>query len=389
MRWIWCIFFDMPAQIAHSLFGEDVLRAACAVPSSGSSARIKGFVEHILAEHGAAFRLGCQGPDLFYHNQRTRPVALEYGALLHRRAFGEFTGNLLRLCLPGPDPVAAYALGFSTHAFLDRVAHPFIVYKAGWVAPSQPETARYARCHVFFERVLDVLMLELLRSKAATSWDQDALLAAACLPLSKLVSTPIVQALQLTFPERTQDDDKLETRILNAFSDAHSYYRFTNPLRTAFSGGESDGYQYLLSKKGRASVALIYPEYFSLAPDYLNLAHSPWMHPCGEGFGDRDYGEEGKLQVERRSFPDLYKAALDQAKPFFCRLIAGFLDSGRVPDGIPVELGNGGLSATKSDGSPCAPTRADPLPLDAVLDAQYGLRLAWMARKTGLSARQV
>jgi len=357
-----------------------------------------------LAEHGAAFRLGCQGPDLFYHNQRTRPVSLEYGALLHRRAFGEFTGNLLRLCLPGSEPqpgpalsdtysVAAYALGFATHAFLDRVAHPFIVYKAGWVAPSQPETARYARCHVFFERILDVLMLELLRSKAATSWDQDALLASACTPLSKIIPARIAQALELTFPERTQDDDKLEIRILNAFSDAHSYYRFTNPLRTSFNGGDSDGYQYLLSKKGRASVALIYPEHFSLGPDYLNLAHTPWVHPCGgrlvEGKGEWQGEGDGEPQADLRSFPDLYGAALDQAKPFFSRLLEDYLVSGNIPADISAELGNGGLSATKDDGSPCAPTRADPLPLDAVLDAQYGLRMSWIARHGSPSVRQV
>jgi len=361
---------------------------------------MQAFVELLLAEHGAAFRLGCQGPDLFYHNQRTRPVALEYGALLHRRAFGEFTENLLRLCLPGSEPqpesassetysVVAYVLGFATHAFLDRATHPFIVYKAGWVAPSQPETARYARCHVFFERILDVLMLELLRSKAATSWDQEALLASACTPLSKILPARIAQALELTFPERTQDDDKLETRILNAFTDAHSYYRFTNPLRTSFNGGDSAGYQYLLSKKGRASVALIYPEYFSLAPDYLNLAHSPWLHPCGE-VPDEGNGEgKGEPLADLRSFPDLYRAALDQAKPFFSRLLVDYLFSGCIPDDISAELGNGGLSATKADGSPCAPTRADPLPLDAVLDAQYRLRMAWMESYASLPGRQV
>jgi len=350
---------------------------------------MNSFVELILAEHGAAFRLGCQAPDLSYHNQRTRPGSLEYGALLHRRAFGEFTGNLLRLCLLGADPqsgpissdscsLAAYALGFATHAFLDRLAHPFIVYKAGWVAPSQPETARYARCHVFFERILDVLMLERLRSRSVSSWDQDALLASACIPLSKIIPARIAHALELTFPERTQDDDKLENRILNAFSDAHSYYRFTNPVHTSFHGGNSEGYQHLLSRKGRASVALIYPECFSLAQDYLNLAHTAWMQPCGAG--------EGGHQVEFRSFPDLYEASLSLATPFLRRLLMDFLDSGRVPEGLSAELGNGGLSVTKPDGSPCAPTKSDPLPLDAVLDAQYRLRMAWMASHASLPA---
>ena len=178
----------MPAQILHVLFGQDALLRAA---DTNAKPELASFVTALLAEYGSAFALGCQGPDIFYHSQHLRPVAIQYGTLLHRRGYGSFCVALLaRLLLretPSRGALAsllsvegAYALGFATHAFLDRGTHPYIVSKAGWVAPSRPETARYARCHAFFERILDALMLERLRGVSSAAWNQEAILASAC-----------------------------------------------------------------------------------------------------------------------------------------------------------------------------------------------------------------
>jgi hypothetical protein len=76
----------MPSQIAHILAGEGMLEALAPARRPGMS-----------GEDLAWFRLGCQGPDLFYHNQRTRPSALHFGALALKRDFG-----LLMEGRPGP-----------------------------------------------------------------------------------------------------------------------------------------------------------------------------------------------------------------------------------------------------------------------------------------------
>lgn len=59
----------MPAQILHTLFGEDLM------------AELHGNHpwHRLTKKYGSVFALGCQGPDIFYHSQKTRPVALEYG----------------------------------------------------------------------------------------------------------------------------------------------------------------------------------------------------------------------------------------------------------------------------------------------------------------------
>ncbi|MDR3139628.1 MAG: hypothetical protein LBT95_08140, partial [Treponema sp.] len=75
----------MPSQILHTLFGEDVISGIYRRIGRDFGIVADKALEKIRLHYKAAFTLGCQGPDIFYHNQRARPVALEYGALLHRR----------------------------------------------------------------------------------------------------------------------------------------------------------------------------------------------------------------------------------------------------------------------------------------------------------------
>ncbi|MDR1177310.1 MAG: zinc dependent phospholipase C family protein, partial [Spirochaetaceae bacterium] len=242
--------YTVPSQILHLLFGEDVLAALYE--------RLKGRFGNVAEEallkikrdYRPGFALGCQGPDIFYHNQSSRPVGLEYGTLLHRRGCGVFTASLLKMALPGTPPteremrrrrreaalgakrlspsqkitaLGAYALGFMTHALLDRKTHPYIVYKA-------------ARRHAFFERILDVTMLRLLRGLAVSSWDQETLLAEACAKPPEGLGALLEKALVSAFPERAGKDEKLPLRIANTFRDAAAFYSATDPRKTTMRG---------------------------------------------------------------------------------------------------------------------------------------------------------
>src|SRR4030042_4005693 len=136
----------MPAQICHLLFAEEAWRGALGGGAGG-----------FLERPGNLFRFGAQGPDFFYHNQRTRPTGLKYGVAAHHEGYGRLTAHLVRqlrrLQARGideavKDELTAFTLGWVTHAFLDRVTHPFIVSFSGW-------GEKYFRCHIFFERILD------------------------------------------------------------------------------------------------------------------------------------------------------------------------------------------------------------------------------------------
>ena len=323
----------MPSQLLHVLFGEDVF-------------------PNIPAAHRKVFALGCQGPDIFYHSQGRRPVGLEYGTLLHRRGAGAFTAELLRRCKEN-DALGAYALGFATHAILDRLAHPYIVYKS--------EVTRYVSFHAFFERIIDVLMLKLLRGTEITSWDQ-GMLAETCenppLGLKELLAGALVAA----FPERAGKDEKLRLRIENAFLDCAGFYRLTAPARPP---AESRDDAFSLRKH---HLVYLYPLELPGDIDFLNLSRQPWYCPAGE------------KKEDRRSFPEIYAGAAAAAAGSFAGIINRDMEKGVFPfdeaaaNGIANAIGNGGLNIVDENGKPCAPCRADPLPLEEVLERQAALR---------------
>ncbi|MDR2094561.1 MAG: zinc dependent phospholipase C family protein [Treponema sp.] len=325
-------------------------------------------MEKTLNAYRTAFALGCQGPDIFYHNQTRRPVGLEYGSLLHRRGYGDFTSVLLKLGLPDPPPdredirlgrrekginaLGVYALGFMTHAILDREAHPYIVYKSAWQGKTQTVFSS-AQLHAFFERIIDVLMLLHLRNRAVSSWDEEPVLVRICENPPLGLKELLVLSLKAAFPERAGDDKKIFTRMDNTFQDCVSFYRNTNPARTALHTREAPS---------ASSIPYIYPE--NLPPaDYLNLKKTAWQYPLAGR--PPDY----------RSFPEIYADAVNVAERNLSPVITRYLETGLFPIAPASRaIGNGGLSIHDGAGKPCAPTRTAPLPLEEVLKQQLELR---------------
>jgi hypothetical protein len=377
----------MPSQILHVLFGEDVtaalyrrLTGLSGTAESGDAFRFgllaDKAMEKINRDYRGAFALGCQGPDIFYHSQHRRPVALEYGSLLHRRGCGIFTAGLLNMGLPDPPPdeddirshrrekginaLGVYALGFMTHAVLDRFCHPYIVYKSLALDAEGKPLRENRFAHPFFERIIDALMLNELRGREAASWDQEEILAAICAKPPLGLKELLARALAAGFPDKVKRDRKLAQRIDNAFADCARFYRLTAPARTV-----------ALARKRPALdarfLAYIFPEQLPAGIDFLNLKHEPWYYPyCPPGSAP---------EADTRSFPEIYAAAVEAAAAALFPCIARYLDSGIFPIAEAARsIGNGGLSIQDGAGKPVAPDRADPLPLGAVLAQQAALR---------------
>ncbi|GHU92914.1 hypothetical protein FACS189479_03150 [Spirochaetia bacterium] len=369
----------MPSQILHTLFGEDVIAEIYSRIKGRFAFTAQKALEKITGNYSAAFTLGCQGPDIFYHNQRTRPVALEYGTLLHRRGYGMFTSALLKMGLPDPPPdeedirlgrrekginaLGVYALGFMTHAVLDRFCHPYIVYKSVTLplpASARPDPGKGGavtlgrHAHPFFERIIDVLMLALLRGKAASSWDQASTLAEICHRPPLGLKELLARSLRASFPERAGQDPRLAQRIDNTFADAAHFYRETAPAQTSRR-----------SPPDRRALVYIYPEALPLDIDYLNLRCSPWFYPAGE---ERE---------DRRSFPEIYAQAVRAAADSLSVFIVQYLEKGFFPIAEAARsIGSSGLSVQDENGKPCAVTRTCPLPLEKVIEQQERVRPA-------------
>jgi hypothetical protein len=385
----------MPSQILHTLFGEDVI--------TGIHSRIAGpfgiiadkALEKIRLAYRTSFALGCQGPDIFYHNRRSRPVGLEYGMLLHRRGAGIFTAGLLKMGLPDPPPheeeirtgrrespernsvsgqdgaphpenginaLGAYALGFMTHAILDRQTHPYIIYKTTHInnktVPSSPGRPQYAaRFHAFFERILDALMLRELRGQEIESWDQEEMLVKICEKPPMGLHELLAKALVTAFPERAGNDEKLSLRIENTFNDCARFYRLTAPR---FSSSKNSGISL-------EELTYIYPQNIHNAGeggiDFLNKEHRPWCYPLVGG------------RKDNRSFGEIYSTAVETAVESISPVITAYLETGSFPITEAARIiGNGGLSITEENGRPCNPTFTEPLPLENVLIEQAKIR---------------
>jgi len=347
----------MPSQLCHIISGEEALSAVAPEASDA-----------LLWNAGALFRLGCQGPDIFYHSQRLKPVALHYGVLLHKRDYGRFVEAMAGYWRERDgdrlSPLAAYIAGFATHAALDRATHPYIIYFSGWVDRSRPDTERWHRCHAFFERVLDVLMLERRRGCEIADIDfRVELLPPGDFPAT--VVDAIDHSLRMIYPSQTEKDSFLAERIRNAFADALYFYFLTNPAMTSLKRPPGQLSKFVDERTDRRSVALLYPEDFARSVDYLNLGGCEWLHPCACGGSSR------------AGFLDLWEAAASETRAILTRLI-GIFSGSAAPSGLGELIGNGGLSLSGPDGAACAPSRLAPLPLDEILDAQLKKRKEWI-----------
>jgi hypothetical protein len=402
----------MPSQILHTLFGEDLIDGIYRRLGPRFGIIADKALEKLTRDYRRAFVLGCQGPDIFYHSQRRRPVALEYGSLLHRRGCGIFTAGLLRMGLPDPPPseddvrshrrekgiqaAGAYALGFMSHAVLDRFCHPYIVYKTYGLDRG---------FHPFFERIIDVLMLKELRGKDAASWDQESLLAGICEEPPPGLKELIARALVAAFPERAGEDGKLGRRIDNAFIDASRFYRLSAPARSSLgaapsaAGGSRDApggppgaadAEDAAFCAGPEFLAYLFPERLPGDVDFLNLKHGTWYYPrraeAGQASPPPRSGPPGPPEIspggvsprsgpDRRSFPEIYSAALAAAADSLTPGIIRYLDTGIFPIVEAARsIGNGSLSIQDDEGKPCAPNFGEALPLEKVLRRQAELR---------------
>lgn len=341
----------MPAHITHELFAEAVFDRLFAPDSRALLDRNRRF-----------WVFGAQGPDFFLHNHRTRPSGLIFGRVLHGSGYGTCTGHLVRIARKrgeGLDsPLGAFVLGFATHAMLDRHTHPYINYASGWVDREHPESVRFTNCHAFLERIIDVLMLKLLRGITVTDYDfLERIDLGESFP--EELQSAIARAIESTCHEYQGQDD-LEERIGNAYTDTMNFYRFTNPPERhhLIHAWERDGGG---DDPTRRLLALFHPDTLPDL-DYLNGAGAAWNHP-----GDRS-------EIHHESVPELFDAAVDTAEhavDVVRRALEGAVDPNRLVEAVATAIGDGNLSDGRTRKAKRRLECVDPLPLDEALAVWY------------------
>ncbi len=244
-----------------------------------------------------------------------------------------------------------YILGFVTHAPLDRATHPFIGYFAGWVDPSREETLRLFRCHAFYERILDLLVLRQRRGKAPADFDFLPLVRCGIMLPYPVLKT-IVKSLNATYPSLSfKSRDR--RRVENAYHDTISFYKFTNHVNPhlhtlAYRRDRKDGFR-------QRRFALLHPRVVPEGYDFLNESRLAWCHPCDE------------RRASNATFMELYEAAIPKAAEMLCG-VWDALTRRSPPEGLARLIGEESLD---TGGEPCTPVHSQPLPLPEILDEMY------------------
>jgi len=342
----------VPSVILHTVFGEDVFTALHNRLAEKTALNFSP--KKIFTDYRSAFVLGCQGPDIFYHSQRLKPSALEYGSLLHRRSYGAFTASLLQksLSMTNFDALSAYSLGFMTHAALDRACHPFIIYFCG------------KDFHSFFERIIDVLMLKELRNNDPPSWDQERILAQVCESPPSALKELLFNSFAETFPEKANKDRSLAKRIDNAFADCARFYNMSSPSKIKIEFSDNSNQR---RKFTRRAINYVYPENLAENIDFLNKNRKPWRYP--------HIPSNGQMPSEdTRSFLDIYSDAVKTTVDTIAPIFTQYIESGAFPSDTAERIGNQCLSILDENGKPCAPNLTEPLLLEKVFNQQAKLR---------------
>lgn len=340
----------MPSHIIHFLAGRAAL------------GRFDGARDFPYAE---AFAIGCQGPDIFSHNRRTRPFALAFARLLHRRSYGLFCLNFARALRENPSDLAAsWFLGFVTHQAADRIFHPYIVYRSFLAGATGIPGVPPTRFHVFLERILDSTLFELLEGTPVASFDTGSRFELSEDDIREL-SWRVATALAATYPEETGESSELKLRTANAFRDAIYFYRMTNPAEVSMRYPVDASRTRAFSGFGIDAVALLFPESLSGDVDWLNEAGQSWLHPVSG--------------IERTySARELFSSAVDIASS--CMAIARDFLSGLARDeDLETGIGNGSLSVSGEDGKIGLVRFADPFDLAPVLLDQADRRRRWLS----------
>lgn len=249
------------------------------------------------------FKLGTQGPDIFYYYRFWKGLDAKgdkvLGRLMHTNRTGEFIINCIKYLKEQGNSdnyleLLSYILGFISHYSLDSIAHPYIYYYA--ISQSKDKSISYLQnsYHKKLEIIIDNIYF---RENSDLSYEgmspYKAIDVGFCVPeiitncMKKEIEYVYNYNIKKSFINDAYRDMKIGLRLLYDPTSVKS--KMAKLLERIFRTPE------------KYSCAF-YPVYVDNNFDYLNNIHKEWNHP------------NNNYERYKDSFNDLFNAAVLESK---------------------------------------------------------------------------
>lgn len=221
-------------------------------------ANMSGGAKSLVLAHPDAYRLGCQGPDVFYFHYMLKPKLSrsDLAPRFHREEVERTLAALLDGALAGGAKLA-YFLGYLSHYALDCVAHPYINHRC------------CSEDHTRFEAHLDSALIRHLGHDLAQlpPYTLFTIGAAALTEIDALVA----DAAQAAFGERIRGIyQKAWADMVDIQRLIFDPHRLKRPFFAVLER---------LSGKPRAITGKLFERNVRDGIDYLNLTEDKWCLP--------------------------------------------------------------------------------------------------------------
>lgn len=284
----------MPAFITHYLYGVDMYQTL-----------LSKEIKSVLYQYQNAYKLGLQGPDIFFFDLSIILGPSEYnvGNHMHEHKVSQFFQNYLEklLALSGEefDCGLAYLCGLLAHYSLDAHVHPYIYYRTGYSPNIAGSNVTSFSIHGTLEALIDKQLL--LERKGLTP---SKFYPAKTISLSSKEKSIIANLMSVSinktfhsFLRGTQRDSRMTSpsKIKKAINSMKIETLLLHD-KTGRKQRNIRSIEHLLKQKHIVSSLMINDTLIDTM-DAFNLANSSWQNPWDTRLESTD------------SFYDLYNNA--------------------------------------------------------------------------------
>lgn len=185
----------MPAFTTHYLYGVDLYKNV-----------MKQDSKELIHKHIGPYRIGLQGPDLFFYNPicMIQSSAHNIGSRMHELRTSQFFRNYLELLKPlqkqQQQIAASYLCGLIAHYTLDSSIHPYVYERTGYTPDSKQSQSSLFGKHAEIETHIDTILLKQMMQRKPSQFHASRTIHLT-VKESRVIASVMSRALAMTYSD--------------------------------------------------------------------------------------------------------------------------------------------------------------------------------------------